>query len=47
MPLLLLIPYPENATIEELKQVFRLGSFETVTRCRAVQMLSVDFSTNI
>ena len=35
----LLIPDPENATIEELKQVCRLGSNETVTRCSAIQML--------
>jgi transposase len=35
----LLIPYPENATIEELKQVSRVGSTETATRCTAIQML--------
>ena len=35
----LLIPDPENATIEELKQVFRVGSNETATRCSAIQML--------
>ena len=35
----LLIPNPENATIEELKQVSRLGSSETATRCTAIQML--------
>jgi hypothetical protein len=35
----LLIPDPENATIEELKQVCRVGSNETATRCRAIQML--------
>jgi hypothetical protein len=31
--------HPENATIEELKQVCRLGSNETATRCSAIQML--------
>jgi transposase len=35
----LLIPNPENATIEELKHVFRVGSNETATRCTAIQML--------
>ena len=35
----LLIPDPENATIEELKQVSRVGSSETATRCTAIQML--------
>ena len=35
----LLIAHPQNATIEELKQVFRLGSNETATRCSAIQML--------
>ena len=35
----LLIPHPENATIEELKQVSRVGTNETVTRCSAIQML--------
>ncbi len=35
----LLIPDPENATIEELKQVSRVGSTETATRCTAIQML--------
>ncbi len=34
----LLIPDPENATIEELKQVSRLGSNETATRCTAIQV---------
>jgi hypothetical protein len=29
----------ENATIEALKQVFRVGSIETATRCPAIQML--------
>ncbi|MEJ2392870.1 MAG: IS630 family transposase [Gammaproteobacteria bacterium] len=37
----LLIPNPENATIEELKQVSRVGSNETATRCTAIQMLLV------
>ena len=35
----LLIPNPENATIAELKQVSRVGSTETATRCTAIQML--------
>jgi hypothetical protein len=35
----LLIPDPENATIEELKQVSRVGSNETATRWSAIQML--------
>jgi hypothetical protein len=35
----LLIAHPENASIEELKQVSRLGSNETATRCSAIQML--------
>ena len=35
----LLMAHPENATIEELKQVCRLGSNETATRCSAIQML--------
>ncbi len=35
----LLIPCPENATIQELKQVSRISSSETATRCTAIQML--------
>ena len=35
----LLMAHPENATIEELKQVSRVGSNETATRCSAIQML--------
>ena len=35
----LLIPYPENATIQELKQVSRISSSETATRCTAIQYL--------
>jgi len=35
----LLIANPENATIDELKQVSRVGSNETATRCTAIQML--------
>ncbi len=35
----LLMAHPENATIEKLKQVSRLGSNETATRCSAIQML--------
>ena len=39
MPPPLFIANPENATIEELKQVSRLGSNETATGCSAIQML--------
>jgi hypothetical protein len=35
----LLMAHPENTTIEELKQVSRVGSNETATRCSAIQML--------
>ena len=35
----LLIAHPQNATIEELKQVSRVDSNETATRCTAIQML--------
>ncbi len=35
----LLIPDPQNATIEELKLIARIGSNETATRCTAIQML--------
>ena len=35
----LLKPDPENASIEELKQLSRIGSSETATRCTAIQML--------
>jgi hypothetical protein len=35
----LLIPNAHNATIKELKQVSRVGSNETATRCTAIQML--------
>ena len=35
----LIIPNPENATIEELKHVSRVGSSETAIRCTAIQML--------
>jgi len=34
-----LIANPENATIEELKQVSRIGSNQTATRCTAIQMI--------
>lgn len=34
-----LIPIPDNATIQELKAVARVGSSETATRCTAMQML--------
>jgi hypothetical protein len=35
----LLMAHPGNATIEELKQVSRVGSNETPTCCSAIQML--------
>ena len=35
----LLIPDPQNATIEELKQLSRVASTETAARCTAIQML--------
>ena len=35
----LLIPCPENETIQELKQVSRISYSETATRCTAIQML--------
>lgn len=35
----LLIANPANATIDELKQVSRIGSTQTATRCTAIQML--------
>jgi hypothetical protein len=35
----ILIADPENAIIEELKQVSRMGSNETATRCSAIQLL--------
>jgi len=35
----LLTPNPHNASIDELKQVSRVGSSETATRCTAIQML--------
>jgi transposase len=42
----LLIADPQNATIEELKQVSRIGTNETATRCTAIQML-LERTTNI
>ncbi len=35
----LLMAHRENAAIEELKQVSRVGSNETATRCSAIQMV--------
>jgi len=32
-------PNPHNATIQELKDVERIGSIQTATRCAAIQML--------
>ena len=43
----LLIPDPENATIEELKQVSPVGSNETATRCTAIQMLLAGVSKEL
>jgi hypothetical protein len=43
----LLIPDAQNATIEELKQVSRVGSNETATRCTAIQMLLAGISTEL
>ena len=43
----LLIARPENATIEELKQVSRVGSNETATRCSAIQMLLAGINTEL
>ena len=43
----LLIPDSENATIEELKQVSRVGSNETATRCTAIQMLLAGVSREL
>jgi hypothetical protein len=39
--------HPENATIEELKQVSRVGSNETATRCSAIQMLLAGVDTKL
>ena len=41
------IPDPQNATIEELKQISRVGSNETATRCTAIQMLLAGVSTEL
>jgi len=38
----MLIPNPENAIIDELKQVSRIGFNETATRCTAFQILIMD-----
>jgi transposase len=40
----LLKPDPGNASIEQLKQVSRIGSSETATRCTAIQMLLAGIS---
>jgi transposase len=47
MARVLLIPDPENATIEELKQLSRIGSSETATRCTAIQMLLAGISREL
>jgi len=39
--------HPENATIEGLKQVCRLGSNQTATRCSAIQMLWAGVDTKL
>jgi hypothetical protein len=44
---LLLTPYPENATIEELKAVSRIGSNETATRCTAIQIILADYESTL
>jgi transposase len=43
----LLKPDPQNASIEELKQVSRIGSSETATRCTAIQMLLAGISRQL
>jgi len=43
----LLKPDPENASIEELKQLSRIGSSETATRCTAIQMLLAGISRQL
>jgi transposase len=43
----LLVANPQNATIEELKQVSRVGSNETATRCTAIQMLLAGASRDL
>ena len=43
----LLIPNPENATVQELKNVSRVGSAETATRCMAIQMLLAGADRNL
>ena len=43
----LLIPNPANATIDELKQVSRVGLIETATRCTAIQMLLAGASRDL
>lgn len=40
----LLIPNPENASIEELKKIARIGTGETALRCTAIQMLLAGLS---
>ena len=41
----LLIANPANATTEELKQVYRVGSNSTATRWTAIQILIMDNAT--
>ena len=43
----LLIPDAQNARIEELKQVCRVASSETATRCTAIQMLLAGISREL
>ncbi|MGD8962809.1 MAG: hypothetical protein PVH43_09865 [Desulfobacterales bacterium] len=40
------IANPENATIKALKQVCRVGSIETATRCTVIQMLLAGANRN-
>ena len=47
MPRPIRVPNPQNATIEELKQVCRVGSIETATRCTAIQMLLAGANTDL
>jgi transposase len=40
----LVLPNPENATLQELKIAGKVGTFETNVRCNAIQMLIVGIS---
>jgi hypothetical protein len=43
----LFTPELENASIEELKQLSRIGSSETATGCNAIQMLLAGISREL